>query len=83
LTLAVSKGKNILAIYMDKEKNNIDDVQGFSSLLSFLEYGAYTKKGRKISDFGVPQNIIDHIEGRKTIIELDGYEKIIYEEIKK
>lgn len=48
-----------------------------------MEYGAYTEKGRKISDFGVPQNIIDHIEGRKTIIELDRYEKIIYEEIKK
>ena len=68
-------------IYADLLKINIDDVVGFNSLLSFLEYGAYTEKGRKVSDFGVPFRVLQFIENKS--IELDAYEKIIYDEVEK
>lgn len=68
-------------IYADLLKINIDDVVGFNSLLSFLEYGAYTEKGRKVSDFGVPFRVLQFIENNT--IELDDYEKIIYDEVEK
>ena len=39
-------------IYSEMFSVNIDDAVGLNSLLSYLEYGAYTEKGRKASDFG-------------------------------
>lgn len=63
-----------------KENIMIENVQGFGALLSYLEYGAYTEKGRKASDLGAPVNVIKHIEGRKK--DLDDYEKLVYEDIK-
>lgn len=41
-----------------KENKSIDDISWFGSLLSYLEYGAYTDKGRKASDLGLPINVI-------------------------
>ena len=51
--------------YFEKKKNKIsfDETSGFGGLLSYLEYGAYTDKGRKASDLGLPSNVIKHIDG--------------------
>lgn len=59
---------------------HIDEVSGFGTLLSYLEYGAYTEKGRKASDLGLPSNVIKQIEGKN--IQLDEYEQMIYQELK-
>ncbi|MDY2902443.1 MAG: DEAD/DEAH box helicase family protein [Bacilli bacterium] len=68
-------------IYSEFAGVNKDEVESFKGLLSYLEYGAYTEKGRKASDFGVPFKVLEHIENNRT--ELDNYEKIVYEEVKK
>lgn len=67
-------------IISKKSGESIDEVQGFSRILSYLEYGAFTEKGRKISDFGVPYNVVRYIE--QSTRKLDEYESVIYEEIK-
>ena len=68
-------------VYSNMFNVNIDDVVGLNSLLSYLEYGAYTEKGRKASDFGVPFKVLEYIENPK--ISLDNYEKEVYNEVKK
>ncbi len=68
-------------VYSNMFNVNIDDVVGLNSLLSYLEYGAYTEKGRKASDFGVPFKVLEYIENPKII--LDNYEKEVYNEVKK
>ncbi|MBI9008472.1 MAG: DEAD/DEAH box helicase family protein [Tenericutes bacterium] len=68
-------------IYANIYKVNLDEVNGFSSLLSYLEYGAYSEKGRKVSDYGVSQNLLKYIDNNKII--LDDYEKILNREIEK
>lgn len=68
-------------VYSNMFNVNIDDVVGLNSLLSYLEYGAYTEKGRKASDFGVPFKVLEYIENPK--ISLDNYEKEVYKEVKK
>lgn len=68
-------------VYSNMFNVNIDDVVGLNSLLSYLEYGAYTEKGRKASDFGVPFKVLEYIENPK--ISLDNYEKEVYSEVKK
>jgi hypothetical protein len=67
------------SIYGNLNKIPVDDVTGFSSLLSYLEYGAYSEKGRKASDYGVSHNILKHLENSK--IEIDDYEKILIKDI--
>ena len=49
-------------IYSELFKIDIDSIVGFNSLLSVLEYGAYTEKGRKVSDFGVPFRVLQFLE---------------------
>ena len=68
-------------IYSDMFDVKIDDVIGLNSLLSYLEYGAYTENGRKASDFGVPFKVLEYIENKK--ITLDNYEEDVYNEVKK
>ena len=68
-------------VYSNMFNVNIDDVVGLNSLLSYLEYGAYTEKGRKASDFGVPFKVLEYIENSKII--LDNYERDVYNEVKK
>ncbi|MDY0142597.1 MAG: DEAD/DEAH box helicase family protein [Bacteroidales bacterium] len=66
-------------IYGNLHEIPIDEVTGFSSLLSYLEYGTYSEKGRKASDYGVSQNILKHLEDSS--IEIDDYEKILFKDI--
>jgi hypothetical protein len=63
-----------------KKGIKIEEVQGLGTLLSYLEYGAYTEQGRKASDLGAPANVIKHIEGSKK--KLDDYETLVYEELR-
>lgn len=68
-------------IYAQRHETDIDGVKGFSPLLSYLEYGAYTEKGRKASDYGISFNLLKHIENHS--IDLDDYEIILNEELEK
>jgi hypothetical protein len=66
-------------IYSNKFSVSEDEVVGFSSLLSYLEYGTYSEKGRKASDFGVSHNILRFIENKKN--NIDEYEKLVYADL--
>ena len=66
-------------IYSYKFNVSEDEVVGFSSLLSYLEYGTYSEKGRKASDFGVSHNILKFIENKKN--NIDEYEKLVYADL--
>lgn len=67
-------------IISKKENKSFDETTGFGGLLSYLEYGAYTDKGRKASDLGLPSNVIKHIDGGRK--NFDAYEQLVYDEMK-
>lgn len=58
------------------------EVEGLSSLLSYLEYGCYSPEAKKASDFGVPFKVVKIIDG-KTTQKMDTYELECYNNFKK
>lgn len=62
---------------------NFDDVGGIQILLKKLEYSALTVKGRKLSDYGVPFEIIRYYEGDRGTKNFDQYEKYVDSRIQK
>lgn len=70
-------------IKADEDINKMDKVSGIDRLLSKLEYNALSPIGRKVSDYGVPTNVLAYFEsynkenGESTIhIPFDDYYKI-------
>lgn len=64
------------------EMLEMEDVHGFTALIKQLEYNASTDVGRLVSDYGVPQNVLDKFEG-KSGIGLDSYEQFVFEKVNK
>ncbi len=49
-------------VMADKNITKMDDIDGIDRLLIKLEYNAFTPIGRKVSDYGVPTNILNYFE---------------------
>lgn len=58
---------NTMFKYVQAGENieKINEVSGIDRLLTKLEYNALTEVGRKISDYGVPSNILDYYEAKE------------------
>jgi hypothetical protein len=76
-------------IKANEEISKMEDVTGIDRLLSKLEYNALSSIGRKVSDYGVPTNVLTYFENynkendRSTeLISFDDYEKGIVEKVK-
>jgi hypothetical protein len=65
--------------------NNYDDINGIERLLIKLEYNAVSEEGRIVSDYGVPNAIVEYYEnpGRASSIKatFDQYENSVFEKI--
>lgn len=60
------------------KNKNMDDVPGLGLLLQKLEYNALNPKARRLSDFGVPFNIVKYYDdGATAIKDFDDYEEYI------
>lgn len=70
-----------------RTKQPIDEISGLDSLLTKLEYNAFTDKGRIASDFGVPSSVIDYYENEERAAEIknsfDKYELHIFNKVEK
>ncbi|PWB23922.1 hypothetical protein DCO46_13400 [Flavobacterium sp. HTF] len=72
-----------------QQNKNFEDIKGIDKLLIKLEYNAFSHEARTASDYGVPQKIIDYYDSqtdsvrKKLLDSFDGYEKQIYQKIKK
>lgn len=58
-------------------KRNFDDVTGIKILLQKLEYNALTDIGRKLSDYGVPFELVKYYDGSVTTKNFDLYESYV------
>lgn len=61
---------------------DIDEVSGLGLLLRKLEYNAVNYKARRLSDFGVPFNIISYYDNDNLLVKnFDKYEKYVDDNI--
>lgn len=84
---------NLMYKYYQSQKNQIDieNVHGIDKLLRKIEYNAVSDIGRRISDYGVPEKILDFYETRETNksksrrikSDFDDYENRIFEKVNK
>lgn len=78
---------NLIYKYVESKKlmKSIDDISGIDSLLVKLEYNALTSIGRKASDFGVTERILEYYEKPETSERIkqrfDDYEKRLFMQI--
>ena len=63
---------------LDKD---IDEVSGIDKLLSKLEYNALTDIGRRVSDYGVPEKVLNYFENRDSTISFDAYENSVFKRV--
>lgn len=70
-----------------REQKSFEEITGIDKLLVKLEYNALTDIGKIVSDFGVPQKIVDYYENQennqKIFESFDEYEKIIFEKVRR
>ena len=69
--------------YSKVYKRNFDDVTGIKILLQRLEYNALTDIGRKLSDYGVPFELVKYYDGSVTTKNFDLYESYVDRRIQK
>ncbi|MBR3885056.1 MAG: DEAD/DEAH box helicase family protein [Clostridia bacterium] len=62
----------------------IDEVFGINTLLKYLEYNSITEEGKKISDYGVPFNVLHYVDTKDESVKggFDSFEALIYNDIK-
>ena len=58
-------------------RRNFDDVAGIQLLLQRLEYNALTNTGRKLSDYGVPFELVKYYDGVVKTKNFDLYESYV------
>ncbi|EXG77679.1 superfamily II helicase [Xylanibacter oryzae DSM 17970] len=76
--------------YLSKTTNTpFEKVVGIDSVLMKFEYNSYTHNGRIVSDFGVPQKIIDYYEvaedSKKKQLQkgFDNFERKVFNDVQK
>lgn len=84
---------NLMYKYYQSQKKHIviEKVHGLDKLLRKIEYNAVSDLGRRISDYGVPEKIVDFYETRETNksksrrikSDFDDYENMIFERVNK
>ena len=67
--------------YSRVHRRNFDDVAGIQLLLQRLEYNALTNTGRKLSDYGVPFELVKYYDGVVKTKDFDLYESYVDEKI--
>lgn len=67
--------------YSRIHRRNFDDVAGIQLLLQRLEYNALTNTGRKLSDYGVPFELVKYYDGVVKTKDFDLYESYVDEKI--
>lgn len=69
--------------YSRVHRRNFDDVAGIKLLLQRLEYNALTNTGRKLSDYGVPFELVKYYDGVVNTKNFDLYENYVDTRIQK
>lgn len=67
--------------YSQVYRKDFDNVTGIQILLQRLEYNALTNTGRKLSDFGVPFELVKYYDGSVTTKNFDLYESYVDKKI--
>ena len=68
-----------------RTQHSVDEIFGINTLLKYLEYNSITEEGKKISDYGVPFNVLHYVDTQNEFVKgrFDSFEKLIYNDIKK
>lgn len=84
---------NLMYKYFQSQKKHvsIENIHGLDKLLRKIEYNAISDIGRRISDYGVPEKIVDFYDARETNksksrrikSDFDDYEKKVFEIVNK
>ena len=84
---------NLMYKYYQSQMKHVDikDIHGLDKLLRKIEYNAVSDLGRRISDYGVPEKIVDFYEtrevnkskSRRIKSDFDDYENMIFERVNK
>ena len=76
--------------YLSKTTNtSFENVVGIDRILMKFEYNSYTHNGRIVSDFGVPQKIIDYYEAieeskkKQLHNSFDNFERKVFNDVQK
>lgn len=78
-------GFDVLYRYIKSIENNcsMDGIKSIGYLLQKLEYNATTEQAKKVSDYGVPYNILKKYENPDASVEYDAYEDYIDGQVRK
>ena len=69
-----------------KENKPFDQITGIDTILLKMEYNANTEKGRLVSDYGVPQKVLEYYDSNNDINTknaFDSYEDRIFEKVER